>query len=371
MMNVRKVHINKENVDFSKPAVIIANHVSFLDILVIVMQHPRLILLTNKWVYHSPVFGKVVQMADYYPVMEGIEPAIDRFESIVEQGYSIVVFPEGTRSVDGKIHRFHKGSFYLAEKLGLDIIPLLLHGTGDTMGKGDFMLFNGTMTMKFLPRIAAGDKTYGANYAEKTKLISAHFKQAYLELKKELETAKYFRQRLIANYNYKGPVLEWKSRMVTREYAVFDTIHKWLPEKGNIVEIGCGYGFYTYMLHFLASTRTWTAIDKDEEKVSLAANCFSKKSNVTFIQGDAGCMDLEPSESILLHDIFRHSTPEDAKVVLHKVLQALLPGGLLIFRFAKADIDTRKASLKLLPEGFEMKDEQQFDKTVLIKVKCN
>ena len=65
MVNVKKKIINVNHENFEKPAVIIANHQSFLDILVLVMLHPKLIMMTNKWVWHSPVFGYVVRMADY------------------------------------------------------------------------------------------------------------------------------------------------------------------------------------------------------------------------------------------------------------------------------------------------------------------
>ncbi|MCW3128346.1 MAG: methyltransferase protein [Bacteroidetes bacterium] len=108
-VHVKKVHIGKEQMDFSKPAIIIANHTSFLDILVTVMQHPKIILLTNEWTYHSPIFGKVIQLADYYPTADGTdESAIQRLKDKVADGYSIVVFPEGTRSIDGVMKRFHK-----------------------------------------------------------------------------------------------------------------------------------------------------------------------------------------------------------------------------------------------------------------------
>ncbi len=98
MTNVKKIYINPLKEDFSKPAVIISNHQSFLDILVSTSLHPKVILLTNQWVWRSPVFGAVVRLADYYPVAEGVEDAIDKLKEKIEQGYSIVVYPEGTRS---------------------------------------------------------------------------------------------------------------------------------------------------------------------------------------------------------------------------------------------------------------------------------
>ena len=128
MGNVKKTVVNTSGEDFSKPAVLIANHQGFLDILVMTMLYPKVVLLTNKWVWRSPVFGAVVRMAEYFPVADGIENSIELLAGRVRQGYSIVVFPEGTRSRDGHLKRFHKGAFYLAEKLQLDVVPVLIHG---------------------------------------------------------------------------------------------------------------------------------------------------------------------------------------------------------------------------------------------------
>ena len=55
----------------------------------------------------------------------------------MKNGYSLIVFPEGTRSEDGVIKRFHKGAFYLAEKLNVDILPIMIHGTNYTLTKQD------------------------------------------------------------------------------------------------------------------------------------------------------------------------------------------------------------------------------------------
>ena len=97
-----------------------ANHNSFLDILAIGKLHPKIIFLVNDWVYNSPVFGKAVQLAGFYPVSNGLENGLDHLKEKVAQGYSLMAFPEGTRSKTHKINRFHKGAFYLAEYFNLD-----------------------------------------------------------------------------------------------------------------------------------------------------------------------------------------------------------------------------------------------------------
>ncbi len=302
MANVSKKHIGRENMDFSKPAIIIANHASFLDILVTVMQHPKLILLTNKWVYYSPVFGKVVQLADYYPVMEGVDPGVEKFAEIVKDGYSIVIFPEGTRTPDGKLKRFHKGAFYLAEQLSMDIVPMLLHGTGDTIRKGDFMVMNAFMTMKFLPRISAADKNFGEGYTERSKKISRLFKTEYEKLREESEIPRYFRQRLRMNYMYKGTELEWLALKEGRNEKFYNQLEAVLPQQGQITEIGCGYGFAAYMIYFCGWKRTVTGIDADETKVDVAKNCFSKSEQINFVCGDALSIELPVSDVFVINE---------------------------------------------------------------------
>ncbi len=360
MVNVRKVHIDKHNMDFSKPAIIIANHMSFLDILVVAMQHPKMILLTNKWVYHSPVFGKVVQLAEYYPVMEGVDPATEKLESIIEQGYSIAVFPEGTRTTDGVMKRFHKGAFFLAEKLNIDIVPLVLHGTGDTMGKGDFMLFNGTMTMKFLPRIAQNDPRFGDGYAARTKAISKYFKQEYEALKNELETPQYFKQRLMANYNYKGWNVEWAARKAARQTDFFVMLNDLTKHCRNITELGCGYGFNAYMLHFLNKQKSFLAIDINQEKTDTAANCYSKNAQLNFVCADVFEYDFLSSNAFIVHDFFFIASIEKQHNLLSILATQLSEDGVLCFVVKVADAVKHYAVIKNHAAQFNFKTQQHF-----------
>lgn len=330
MVNVRKRHIGREHLDFSKPAVIIANHASFLDILVTVMQHPKLILLTNKWVYYSPVFGKVVQLADYYPVMEGVNPAIEKFVDIVKDGYSIVIFPEGTRSPDANLKRFHKGAFFLAEQLKLDIIPMLLHGTGDTIRKGDFMVMNAFMTMKFLPRISPDDKSFGEGYAERAKRIAKYFKAEYEKLREENETPRYFRQRLRMNYIYKGTELEWLALQQRTKENFYGALSKALPRTGTITELGCGYGFATYMMHFTGWKRNLIGIDHSEEKIDVANNCYSKSEFINFICADVMQAELPESDAVIINNENLLLNAEQLKQLIEKCFAQMKSGSNLL-----------------------------------------
>jgi len=203
---VKKV-INEPKEDFKKQAIIIANHTSFLDILAIGMLHPKIIFLVNDWVYNSPVFGKAVQLAGFYPVSSGIENGLDHLKKKVEQGYTLMAFPEGTRSKTNKIKRFHKGAFYLAEQFNLDIIPVLIHGNSEVIPKGESMIRDGHITLKIMDRITPNDSRFGNNYSQRAKQIGAYFRTEFSAFRKEREGVTYFYKTLLDDYRYKGDSL--------------------------------------------------------------------------------------------------------------------------------------------------------------------
>ncbi|MBC7862417.1 MAG: 1-acyl-sn-glycerol-3-phosphate acyltransferase, partial [Bacteroidia bacterium] len=176
---LKKGIFQRENLDIKKPSLIIANHGSFLDILLVLMLNPRVIILVKTWVYKSPLFGLFIRYAGYVYKEEGAEANLETIKKRIADGYSVVIFPEGTRSEDGEIKRFHKGAFYLAQELQLDITPILIHSAYQTLPKGDYMVKKGALNLKILPRIEAADLSWGPTYRERSKNISSYFKKEY------------------------------------------------------------------------------------------------------------------------------------------------------------------------------------------------
>lgn len=340
--NVKKTIINEHHEDFSKPAIIIANHQSHIDLALTLQLHPKMIVFTNNWVYHSPFYGWIVKMADYYPASEGYEKSLTKLEHLVKDGYSILIFPEGTRSVDGEIHRFHKGAFLLAEKLNLDILPLLIHGAGDTVTKGDFHFKDGALTVKILKRIAADDLSFGTTYQDKTKSISKYMRAEYEALREQCETVDYFRSRLIRNYIFKGPVLEWYCRIKTKlenNYQLFESL---MPKKGIIVDVGCGYGFLPYMLMYKGKNRQVLGVDYDDEKIAVADNCVHKTPNMSFAVGDVTTYNFPSADGFIISDVLHYLEKEQQVRVIEHCVEKLNKGGVLVIRDADADLTARQ-----------------------------
>jgi 1-acyl-sn-glycerol-3-phosphate acyltransferase len=238
----RKI-INSSNEKFDKPAVIIANHSSFLDILAIGMLSPKIIFLVSDWVYNSPVFGKGVRLAGFYPVSSGMDNGVDHLRTKVKEGFSIMVFPEGTRSEDNSIKRFHKGAFYLAEQLQLDIVPVVIHGYSEVLPKGDFVINGGTTTVTILDRISLDDTAFGSDLAERTKKISAFFKLHYKKIRLDLEDANYFKAKLMNSYAFKEPqVVQAVKTDLQQHLELYHSLNKWIDSKARILHFTNDFG---------------------------------------------------------------------------------------------------------------------------------
>ena len=131
---------NPHGEDFSKPAIYICNHQSHLDVLALIALHPKLIFMTNDWVWKFPFYGAVIRKAGYFPASWGLSVNSEHVKKMVAEGYSVAIFPEGTRTMDGRIGRFHRGAFLAARELGMDILPILIRGFHEALPKHDFFL---------------------------------------------------------------------------------------------------------------------------------------------------------------------------------------------------------------------------------------
>jgi len=345
--HIRKKVIYHGPDPFKEPAVIIANHQSHIDLVLILMLHPKIIVLTNDWVWNNRFYGRIVKFADFYPVSQGFEEGMEKFRERVAAGYSILVFPEGTRSPDGRMRRFHKGAFLLAEELQLDILPILLHGPHDCMPKGEPFLRGGRVSIHLLPRISKTSTQFGHTYQERTKAISRYMRAQYERIKKETETPAYFRKKLIKNYLYKGPVLEWYFRVKIRLEQDYEPFHKLLPLQGQITDLGCGYGFMVYMLSFLSPKRKLLGIDYDEDKIAVANHCLAKSENTTFVVGDVARYPLPQSDAFIISDVLHYLRPEEQQQLIRQCIAQLRPGGKLIIRDGNAALKSRHRGTKL------------------------
>lgn len=282
--SIKRKTVNRHNERFEKPAIIIANHTSFLDILAVGMLSPKIIFLVSDWVYNSPIFGRGVRLAGFYPVSGGIDNGVGHLREKVAQGFSLMVFPEGTRSVDNSVKRFHKGAFFLAQEFGLDIIPVVIHGYSEASPKGDFMLYKSSTTVEILPRIRYDEAQFGQTYTERTKKINRYFREKYDQVRAREEGPDYFRHHLFCSFDYKEPVVTGAVKADFRQNAtVYHQLNPLIPPKAKVFHIAGDYGQLDVLLALQQSQRSITSFIRDPEKRSVAkTNYLLKKRDISY-----------------------------------------------------------------------------------------
>jgi 1-acyl-sn-glycerol-3-phosphate acyltransferase len=332
VFTIKKTIININNEKFKKSSILIANHQSMLDILLLLILTPKTIIVTNNWVWNSPLFGNIVKQAGFINASSGIESSFEKIKENLDQGYTVVIFPEGTRSSDLEIKRFHKGAFLLAEKYNVDILPVIIHGAGLSMPKGDLLLNRFELSLKILPRIKPSDFSWGTNYSDRTKSIMKYMRSEYSLFKNELSTTPYY-YHILSSYLYKGPVIEWYYRikvLLEKNYKLFDQL---VPAQANILDIGCGYGFLDYYLNQKNKTRKILGIDYDEEKIAVAQNNYLKNDFIDFDYQNALTFKWHNNyDIILLLDVLHYLSEVDQKTLIKHAFDHLSIGGKLIIR---------------------------------------
>ncbi|MFH0865726.1 MAG: 1-acyl-sn-glycerol-3-phosphate acyltransferase [Bacteroidota bacterium] len=341
MINVRKRILNPCKENFREPALIISNHQSCIDVLFLLKLHSKTIVLTNNRIGSFPVLSYVFRYMDIYHISDFSQNRIEQFKQKIQDGYSILAFPEGSCSGDSKIKRFHKSIFQIAGNLKLDIVPVILHGSGDGMSKGENILKYGIVTLKICKRIDANDVLFGSEYIARTKSVFKFFKAEYSKLAEECGTPKYNRNKVVRNYIYKGPVLEWYVKIKLKFENNYELYDRLIPRNASIIDIGCGYGYLAYMLNFVSGKRRITGIDYDKSKIEVAGNCVSKCDRVKFIYGDATNIDFEKTDVFVLSDILHYISEDRQKHLMEKCFKSLNDDGFIIVRDGDNELKKR------------------------------
>jgi 1-acyl-sn-glycerol-3-phosphate acyltransferase len=140
---------------------------------------PNMIFLTNDWVWNNPFYGFLIRAAEYYPIHDGIDNLLPKLRILTDHGYSIAVFPEGTRSKDCRIGRFHQGAFYIAEQLGLDILPMCLYGPGKVLPKKTYLLNKGPIYINVEGPIANHELKEMGDFKAQASCMRNWYKKEY------------------------------------------------------------------------------------------------------------------------------------------------------------------------------------------------
>ena len=158
-----------------KQAVIISNHQSLIDIILILSLSPKMVMIVKDYVWYNPFLGVVERYLDCIPTSYNDEQREAAVKRVLDEGYSLCIFPEGTRTLTGEIGHFHRGAFYYAEQYNLPIQPLLIEGMVDYIDKSRFVLKPADVRLTILPMVAADERLWGTTYRKRAKSFELHY----------------------------------------------------------------------------------------------------------------------------------------------------------------------------------------------------
>jgi 1-acyl-sn-glycerol-3-phosphate acyltransferase len=162
-----------EHVPSDRRCIFMCNHVSNLDPPVVLPLLPgHCSVLLKKELMRIPILGTAMRMGKFVPVERGhrreaAQASVAAAADALRSGLNILVFPEGTRSNDGRLSTFKKGPFFLAQQTQAPIIPIALSGTQKMMRKGSIAITPGVAHVRMLPAIEP------AEYASREDLLRA------------------------------------------------------------------------------------------------------------------------------------------------------------------------------------------------------
>lgn len=143
-----------------RPAVFVFNHQSKADVVIAAKLLRRDIAGVGKQEIkkETPILGMVMELggvvfidrADGKSAINAMKPLVDAMR---KEGKSVVIAPEGTRTVSPKLAPFKKGAFHLALQAGVPIVPIVIHNAGDVAPKGDFVFRPATVQVEVLPPV--------------------------------------------------------------------------------------------------------------------------------------------------------------------------------------------------------------------------
>lgn len=151
--------VGRERVPRNRSVIFLCNHVSNLDPPVVLPVLPgRCSVLLKKELMSIPILGRAMRMAQFVPVERGsrreaAQASVVAAAKALDDGLNMLVYPEGTRSRDGRLAEFKKGPFFLAQQTGALIVPVAVWGTERMMRKGSILVIPGVAHVEMLAPI--------------------------------------------------------------------------------------------------------------------------------------------------------------------------------------------------------------------------
>ena len=219
-----------DEIDLSDPAIVVSNHQSSVDIMLVLGLRADVRLTTSPRVWDEPWLGYSARALGHVRVDDDI---LESAQRVLDEGASVHFFPEGTRSRDGYPARFRRGAFELAVRLQRDVVPLVLCGSRDVAPRDAYWIEKFRLKIRVLDRVPPGDDSRALQ-----KKVQALVRAAFDEEMEQLQPIEYLRQKVRRAYRYQG----WRVTNEVRRQLRAEIARPAMPkgEQLNLADAGLG-----------------------------------------------------------------------------------------------------------------------------------
>jgi 1-acyl-sn-glycerol-3-phosphate acyltransferase len=324
---------------FLPPCIVISNHQSAVDVMLVMSLPGDVRQTAKKRVFDATFLGIGCKILGHVMVEPNYpEATLQRCREKLAEGASVHFYPEGTRSPDGFLQRFHRGAFELAVELRQEILPIVLCDTWTGVPRHAYWFEPYHAVVLALPRITPQNFDYSLGSVALMQHCEKTVRDSLQKQLDELNTPRVLRRKVERLYRYLGKYAEQLAHWKMKFDPVFTSLDQVVPRSGFVLDLGCGYGFATHWLAQCTDARTFLGVDYDENKIRIARQTAPQHPRIQFEFQNILEFEYPSCDAILLLDVLHYWTPEKQQTILDKARRALRSGGKLILRDgAKAD----------------------------------
>jgi 1-acyl-sn-glycerol-3-phosphate acyltransferase len=334
----RRIRLACNSERFPQPCIIVANHESQADIILILSLPVNQRMVIKNWVWNNPITGPLVRCAGFLLTTgDNAQALMDAARKLLASGVSIMMFPEGSRSKQGGVQRFHKGAFQLSVETGVPVVPVALVDTRSSVRDNTWIVGPHACVMQTLDSMDPRDFAGEDQVLRMAREARSRIRDARQKLHPLTCPDSVVRQKVKERFGYLGPWVEnyiyWKMRLD----PIYPDVCQKLPERGRIIDLGCGYGIMGHWAAITGPGREIIGVDADDKKIETALETVRYQPGLQFIRTGILDFQAEPAGAVLLLDVLHYWSYAQQAELARKARSLVTGDGILFFRDACMD----------------------------------
>ena len=287
---VKSVNHNEVGEKFDKGSMIVCNHQSSLDPMYLLALDPHILIVIGGKVWKNPIVSPLYKLAGFINLDQSIEDLKNDVADAVSCGYNVAILPEDMRSSEHKQH-FHEGALQIAEEIGVDILPIYLHGANHVMPKDNGFISSGQVDVIIGERIGSDRLSeMGSTPSAIANGIHGLCQENLNQMRLSIETSHYFHDYVISKYIYKGAGIERETKRLLKTH---DDFSKWIDDyqpddkTSQVVSVlNAGRGQFSLLLALVHPELIVHSYSNDLDDVALASCCEPLPENLQIFYSD-------------------------------------------------------------------------------------